>query len=67
MIEILGEQFLKMSDVCELVSVNRSTVKRWVTEGLDGRVLKSKKIGARRLIREADLREFLGLSSDGDD
>jgi excisionase family DNA binding protein len=50
-------EFLKVSEVCEILGISRRTALRWIYEGK----LKAVKLGGGRLwrIRESDLKRFI--------
>ena len=46
-------------EIVQMLSTWKSTVRRWMTVGVDGRILPSFKIGKRRMVRADDLAAFI--------
>jgi hypothetical protein len=68
----LGEDFADLSgprfslrEAEKIVSVGSTTMRRWITVGVRGCVLRTFYVGGRRYVRPADLSLFLGQLQEG--
>ena len=51
----MGDKYLTINDICDIVQVSRSTVNRWIRGGK----LRSKKIGRLVRVSSQDLGAFI--------
>jgi len=64
----LKEKRLTVQQIADMIPVNPATVLVWINDGVNGRKLPARKIGARYTILESDFEKFLSPeSNDGDE
>lgn len=64
---ILQSEKYSATKVSKITDTHVSTVWRWILHGVDGRKLRSVKIGGRRYVLAEDLEAFLADGTDTDE
>jgi excisionase family DNA binding protein len=56
---------LSFEQAATRIGVSRPTIWRWATDGIDGQVLPSFKLGGRRFVLLSDLEAFVSAALEG--